>query len=101
MNAQEIIERIQQHEAALRRIGVRSLMLFGSQVRGDASAESDVDVLYEFEEGAATLDHFVQLRDALEAMLGRRVDLVPARHISPILADRIRDQVQPVLQAAG
>ena len=100
MDAQEIAQRIQQHEPMLRRIGVRSLALFGSQASGHATPSSDVDLLYEFEDGKATLDHFVQLQDALEAMLEHRVDLVPARYLSARLSARIGPHLQPVLQAA-
>ena len=97
MKTADLVTRIQAREPVLRRIGVRSLALFGSQARGEASAESDVDVLYEFEDGAATLDHFVQLQDELEEAAGRRVDLVSVRHLGPSLALRIREAMLPVL----
>ena len=100
MSTQTLIARIQQHEPALRRLGVRSLALFGSRTRGTHRPDSDLDVLYEFEEGAATLDHYVQLQDVLEAALGHPVDLVPARYLSARFADRIRGETHVVLQAA-
>ena len=99
MNKQQIISRIQQHEAALRRLGVRSLTLFGSWVRGGQRAESDVDLLYEFEEGQATLAHLLDLQALLEEALGCSVDLVPAKHLSPILARYIGGDVEAVFLA--
>jgi predicted nucleotidyltransferase len=38
------------------RIGV-----FGSVVRGEATPESDIDILVEFREGEETFDHFMDL----------------------------------------
>jgi len=60
-----------------RRHGVRRLEAFGSILRGDFSAESDVDILVEFEPAAAaSFQNFLDLKESLEALLGRSVDLV-------------------------
>ena len=69
-------------EPELRSMGVLSLSLFGSVARGDATAESDVDL-------AAELDHTRKLdlfdlaviNERLSELLGLEVDLVsePAR----------------------
>jgi predicted nucleotidyltransferase len=57
----------------------RLVTLFGSAVgsvaRGDATAASDVDLLVEFEPGRSLLDQVHLIAD-LEALLGRRVDVV-------------------------
>ena len=57
-----------------RRFGVRRIGVFGSIARGEEDADSDVDVLVELAEpiGWELLD----LKDRLEEVLGRRVDLV-------------------------
>ncbi len=73
-------------------------MLFGSVARGDQHAHSDVDMLYEFEEGAATLDHFLALQTLLEDIVGRPVDLVSKKYISAILRRAIGNDVVPILQ---
>jgi len=61
------------------RLGVRRLDLFGSAT-GDAfdQARSDVDFVYELgrEPGEGYVDAFFSLKEGLEALLGRRVDLV-------------------------
>ena len=56
---------------------ITELSLFGSVVRGDAHAFSDIDLLYRID-ADARLDTFDLLTAAreLSAMLGRRVDLV-------------------------
>lgn len=57
------------------RFGVSALALFGSAARGELRDGSDVDVLVAFE-GPATFDGYFGLKDYLEALLGRSVDLV-------------------------
>lgn len=57
------------------RIG--ELALFGSVLREDFSPQSDIDVLITFEPDARwSLLDLVDMKDELEALLGRRVDLV-------------------------
>ena len=79
-----LIERNRDAIAALCRLhGVRSLEVFGSILRDDFDLErSDVDVLVEFDPQAAnSLSNFVNLKEALEAVFGRSVDLVEPRAI--------------------
>jgi len=69
------------HEAELRARGVASLTLFGSIVRGEATATSDVDLAVRPGGGfsAGGFDHFGRLdalRDRLSALVGCDVDLV-------------------------
>lgn len=63
--------------------GVRKLELFGSILRRDFDPErSDVDLLVEFEAAVAnSFTNFLDLKEALEHLLGRRVDLVELRAI--------------------
>ena len=57
--------------------------------RGDATAESDVDVLYDLEPGARLGWEIETLADELEALLGRPVDLVSRTALS----ERLREAV--------
>ena len=57
------------------RFAVKRLALFGSAARDEMRQESDVDVLVDFN-GPATFDGYMDLKFYLEALLGRRVDLV-------------------------
>jgi predicted nucleotidyltransferase len=67
-----------------RRFGIRSLAVFGSVARDEASASSDVDVLVEFE-GATTFDRYFGAKEALEELLGTRVDLATPAMLKPRL----------------
>ena len=65
-----------------RRVGVRGLDVFGSAARGDFDpARSDVDFLVEFATQDDDLARFLDFKQALEALLGRRVDLVDRKAI--------------------
>jgi predicted nucleotidyltransferase len=56
--------------------------LFGSVLRDDFRPDSDVDVLVTFEPDAHWgLIDFCRMEDGLEAMFGRRVDIVTRRSI--------------------
>lgn len=60
-----------------RRWGVREMWLFGSLARGEAHAASDADVLVSFREDAQTSTwDWPAMTDELEAIFGRRVDLL-------------------------
>ena len=59
------------------RYHVRELALFGSVLRDDFHADSDIDVLVEFEPDAPIgLFELVRLKNDLSMLLGRDVDLV-------------------------
>ena len=76
---------LSQHKPELqRRFGVRSLALFGSRAREQAHAESDIDVLVEFDGPAASARYF-GLQFFLEDLLGGPVDLVTRQALRPQL----------------
>ena len=62
--------------------GVRSLALFGSVARDEATAASDVDILVEFETPPG-FDGYMGLMFRLEDLLGCRVDLVMETALEP------------------
>jgi predicted nucleotidyltransferase len=56
---------------------VRELSLFGSILREDFSPSSDVDVLVSFDPAAPwSLLELMEMKEQLEVLLGRSVDLV-------------------------
>jgi uncharacterized protein len=84
----------------LRALGIRRLGLFGSFVRGEQRATSDIDILVEFQPGQKTFDHFMQACCLLEDSLHRRVELVTPESLSPHIGPRIVEEVKYVLVAA-
>lgn len=85
-----------QRDAILRlaaKYGIRRVRVFGSVARGDARADSDVDVLVDFEPDRSLLDQ-VGFGQDLEELLGRPVDVVAEGGISPYMeADILREAV--------
>ncbi len=71
--------------AAARRHGVRRVRVFGSFARGEATAESDVDLLVDLD-SARTLVDLVAFQDEAAAILKRPVDAATA----DMLKDRVR-----------
>lgn len=75
--------------------GVVSIRVFGSVARGDAGPDSDVDLL--IEAGPVTSAWFPGgLVADLEALLGRRVDVVTARGLMPELRAHVLREAVPV-----
>ncbi|MFO8008652.1 MAG: nucleotidyltransferase family protein [Candidatus Brocadiia bacterium] len=92
---QDITERRQEVLRTARRHGARNVRLFGSVVRGEAEARSDVDVLVELEEGRSLLDH-VALKQDLEDLLGCPVDVVTENALHRLLRERILEEAMPL-----
>jgi predicted nucleotidyltransferase len=68
--------------------GARDVRIFGSVARGDADEDSDVDLLVEV--GPTTSSWFpAGLILDLEELLGRPVEVVTERGLSPYLRDRV------------
>jgi predicted nucleotidyltransferase len=96
----EAIRRLLSIEAEIRRLGVRRLALFGSVLRNEARADSDVDVLVEFIPSEKTFDRFMALADLLEETLGHPVEVVTTEALSPYIGPHILAEATDVLRAA-
>ena len=92
MERDEVIRRIRGHRTRLDELGVVSLSLFGSVARGEATSESDVDLLVSFD-GPATFDQFMDLKLFLEDLLGARVDLVTDKAMRSRVREQVRDEL--------
>ncbi|HVG24118.1 MAG TPA: nucleotidyltransferase family protein [Thermoanaerobaculia bacterium] len=71
--------------------GVTSIRLFGSVARGDAGPESDVDFLIEAGAGRTPWFPVGLIRD-LEALLGRRVDVVSPNALHWYITERVLEE---------
>jgi len=76
MQRDNILKLIVEHQAELQsRFGVASMSLFGSAARGESTLESDLDFLVTFNDVPGIFG-FLELKDYLEALFQRPVDLV-------------------------
>ena len=56
------------------RFGIKSLFLFGSVARNEATQESDLDFIVDFD-GTITFDRYMDLKIFLEDLFGKKIDL--------------------------
>ena len=83
MNREQVLNILRQHQAELSKLGVKSLALFGSVARGEADAESDLDILIDLREKPVTFDTYMDIKIYLEDLLDVPVDLVIAETLHP------------------
>ncbi|HEY5615548.1 MAG TPA: nucleotidyltransferase family protein [Bacteroidota bacterium] len=83
---------LQQNKQILEeRFHVKEIGIFGSVARGNATAESDVDILVEFSGPVGW--EFFELKDFLEKILLRRVDLVTSKALKNAYREKILHEV--------
>ena len=88
----EVIEKIRAKESELRGAGVKSLHLFGSVARGDATFESDVDLAAELPPRKGRWNALADILIIAEDALERPVDCV-AYPLNPRLAATASDDL--------
>ena len=97
MDARKIGETIEENKIYLKKVyHIREIGLFGSFVRGEQTASSDIDLLVEFEKGHNDLFNYIRLKEYLEVLLGRKVDLVNKNAVKSRLKERILGEVKYV-----
>ena len=93
---QDVLECLRRIAPDLTALGVKAIALFGSFLRDEARAESDVDLLVEFMSGRKTFDNYMQLGFRLEEALGRRVELVTKESLSPYVGSHVLGEAEYV-----
>lgn len=88
LHRDEALTILRGHQRELRERGVKTLAVFGSVARDEATAGSDVDLLVEFERPVG-LFAFVRLQRFLESLLGSRVDLVTPDAVRESMREQI------------
>ena len=92
-----VISLIKAHQSRIQALGVKRLGVFGSFARGEPSAESDIDLLVEFDPGRKTFDSYMQLAFLLKELLRRRVELVTAESLSSHIGPHSLGEVEYVV----
>ncbi len=80
----------------LKKNDINRASLFGSVVRGEATEESDIDLLVEFKGEKSLLD-LAGLKIELEELLGKKVDVLTYNSLHPLLKDRILREQKVIL----
>lgn len=93
MNRDQVLQTLHAHRGEMTtRFGARHIGLFGSAARDQLGPSSDVDVLVEFDR-QPTFALYCELKDFLEALVGRRVDLVTRRGLKPRAWQSVRQDL--------
>lgn len=90
-----VLDALRRHEVDLRRLGVSHAAVFGSVVRGDARADSDIDVLVDLDqERPLGIFEYARLKLYINEILHGAADVVNRRTLKPLLRESIlRDAV--------
>ena len=91
-----LIERRDEILAIAHRYGGRKVRIFGSIARGEGKGYSDIDFLVDLEPGRSLLD-IIAIKQDLEDLLERRVDVVTEAAVSPYIRKQILDQAISLL----
>lgn len=84
MKLDKALQLIQGKLPELQRFGVKTLAVFGSTARREATPSSDIDILVTFIT-PPTFDQYIETKLFLEDLLGCRVDLVPQDGLRPLV----------------
>jgi hypothetical protein len=97
MNSIDHIVRIiaESREQLRSKFGVIGIGIFGSVVRGEQGAGSDIDILVEFERPIGFV-RFMRLEKRLAELVGMPVDLVTKKALKPHIGKRILQEVRYV-----
>jgi len=74
-----------------KRYHAKNIRVFGSMARGDATADSDVDLLADLSDDASLFDR-IELLQAFEDLLHRKVDLVTPSKLHWTIKDKILNE---------
>jgi predicted nucleotidyltransferase len=78
-------------------LGINTIGLFGSYVRGEPYEKSDIDLLIEFEKDKESFDNFMELCYLLEEIFeGEKVEVVTKNSLSPYIGPEILLEVEYV-----
>lgn len=87
---QFVIDTLRAHADEYRRRGVEHMAVFGSVARGEATEDSDVDIVVDLApEAPVGLFELMDIRERSEQLLGGKVDLVTRRSLRPRFAARV------------
>jgi predicted nucleotidyltransferase len=95
-NKRTLIALLKANGQQLKSYGVSHLSIFGSFITGKFNADSDVDLLIDFDPNQKSYDNFMDLSFFLEDLLGRKVEVVTPQSLSKYIGVHILKQAEHV-----
>jgi len=91
-----ILQKLSEHQSDLLNYGVEQIGLFGSYSRNEANENSDIDLLVDISKEKKTFRNYMALCYYLEALLGKKVELVTKQSLSRYIGPHILNSVEYV-----
>jgi uncharacterized protein len=96
MRKDKFFQVMQENKEYLKNLGILSIGIFGSVVRNEDAADSDYDILVEFDKDRKTFKTFTSLCDLLETQLGTNFELITKESLSPFIGPHILKEAEYV-----
>jgi|SRR5688500_9258680 predicted nucleotidyltransferase len=95
MTLEKALQTLREAEAALRAKGVAHAGIFGSTARGEQRADSDIDIIVDFDPSVPiTIYDYVGIKDDIAELFEQPVDVIDRRGLKPDLRQPVtRDLV--------
>jgi predicted nucleotidyltransferase len=91
LTAETVLHALRQHPNLFQEYDIKTLALFGSTARNQATETSDLDFLVEFQTDP-TLSRYMNLKFWLETLFARKVDLVIKDDIKPKIKETVSQE---------
>ena len=95
-NKEQLIFLLIKNKEIIKAYGVKTLGVFGSFVRNEQKASSDIDLIVEFHPEKKSYKNFIGLIFYLEELFGRKVELLTPKSMSPYIEPYIMEEVEYV-----
>jgi len=91
---ESILTKLKSNKSELSKFGIRNVGLFGSYVRNEQSAQSDIDLLIDFEPDKENFDNYMAVCDIFEDLFkNERLEIVTKNGLSPYIGPKILNEV--------
>lgn len=97
LQREEVLQILTAHQQEFRKLGVKSLALFGSVARNEARFDSDVDLLIETDIEKLSAWGLADIRHQLQRLLNREIDLANPNLLKPRIREQILQEAIPIL----
>lgn len=92
-----ILTTIRAHKSEFLNYGIFQIGLFGSYLRNEQSANSDIDILIDFEAEKENFDNFMAVCDLFDRLFkNEKVEVITRNGLSPYIGPRIIKEVMYV-----
>jgi len=88
LNLEIVLDTLRQQKNFFDKFDIKTLALFGSIVRNEATEKSDLDFLVEFN-SSATFHGYMDLKFYLENLFNKPVDLVTRKSLKPQIVNSV------------